>query len=188
MIKGFEIAGVPEQIRLRFSKRRAEVEEAISRFLAERGREPSAAEIAALTKETRSFKLKEITTPEVLARQRAQLNREELRSLEETHHRALARQSEELQMQSPEKVLASARQHLFERRSVLASHQILAEALNQGLGALDRARLAAHLRDSRSGLVSLGTRPPDPGTGAPRLDPATEEGGGQLSARDGGDL
>ena len=41
-------------------------------------------------------------------------------------------------MHPPEKALASARQHLFERRSVLAGHEILAEALNQGLGAVDR--------------------------------------------------
>jgi hypothetical protein len=35
-------------------------------------------------------------------------------------------------MLSPEKALSSARQHLFERCSVLAGHEILAEALNQG--------------------------------------------------------
>ena len=90
MIKGFEITGVPEEIRQRYSKRREEVEAAISRFVAERGREPTAAETSASTKVTRSFKLKEITTPEVLARQRAQLTRQELRSLEQVRSRARA--------------------------------------------------------------------------------------------------
>ena len=109
------------------------MEAAISGFITERGREPSAAEITALTRETRSFKLKEISTPGVLARQRAQLSRQELLSLEEVRNRALSEESVEVPLGSSEKALAAARQHLFERKSVLAGHEILAEALNQNL-------------------------------------------------------
>ena len=158
LIEGFEIKGVPEELRQRFSKRRAEVEAAIVRFLDERGREPNAPEIAALTRETRSFKLKEITTPEVLVRQREQLSTTELRSLEGIHNAALARPYSEPAMHSTEKFLTAARQHLFERRSVLAAHEILAEGLNQGLGKLDREKLKTALETHKGGMIPLGER------------------------------
>jgi conjugative relaxase-like TrwC/TraI family protein len=161
-IEGFEIKGVSAEIRQRFSKRRAEVEAAIAEFVAERGRQPTAAEIAGLTRETRAFKLKEVTTPDVLARQRAQLSLEELRTLERVRNLALSRSLAEPVLLAPEKALAAARQHLFERRSVLAGHEILAEALNQGLGVLDRQRLTASLDASESGLLPVGTEPKEP--------------------------
>ena len=78
LVEGFEIKGVSEEIRQRFSKRRAEVEAAIDKFVAERGRQPNPAEIAQLASETRSAKLKEITTPQVRQLQRSQLSSSEL--------------------------------------------------------------------------------------------------------------
>ena len=72
LVEGFEIKGVSEEIRQRFSKRRAEVEAAINQFVAERGRQPNPAEIAQLASETRSAKLKEITTPQVRQLQRSE--------------------------------------------------------------------------------------------------------------------
>src|SRR5258708_1948651 len=53
LVEGFEIKGVSEEIRQRFSKRRAEVEAAIEQFIAERGRQPKADEIAELARATR---------------------------------------------------------------------------------------------------------------------------------------
>ncbi len=45
IVEGYEIKGVSEEIRQRFSKRRAAVETAIAEFLAQRGRQPTSAEI-----------------------------------------------------------------------------------------------------------------------------------------------
>src|SRR5439155_25845845 len=89
----FEIKGASDAIRQRFSKRRAEVEAAIDKFVVERGRQPNSAEIAQLASETRSAKLKQITTPEVRQLQRSQLSSSELATLETLKRRALAHHS-----------------------------------------------------------------------------------------------
>ena len=73
-IEGFEILGVSAELRARFSKRRAEVEAGISQFKQEKGRSPSRAEIAVITRQTRSAKMAEISTPAVRAAQLAQLS------------------------------------------------------------------------------------------------------------------
>ena len=90
-VEGFEIKGVSEELRLRFSKRRAEVETAIDKFVAERGRKPNPAEISQMASETRSAKLREISTPEVRQFQRSQLSSQELSDLESLKQEALNR-------------------------------------------------------------------------------------------------
>ena len=89
-VEGFEIKGVSSAIRERFSKRRAEVEAGIEVFRREKGRAPTTREIHVITRETRNVKLKEITTPEVRARQRSQLSESELASLDAIKQRAMA--------------------------------------------------------------------------------------------------
>jgi len=89
-IEGFELKGVSSEIQERFSKRRAEVEAGIERFLKERGRQPTVSEIHTITRDTRNVKLREISTPEVRSRQRAQLSEAELLSLEGVKKTALA--------------------------------------------------------------------------------------------------
>ena len=90
IVEGFEIKGVSSHIRERFSKRRAEVEAGIEAFRREKGRAPTTREIHVITRETRNVKLKEITTPEVRARQRSQLSESELASLDAIKQRAMA--------------------------------------------------------------------------------------------------
>ena len=48
-----------------------------------------------------------------------------------------------------------ARDHLYERHSVLKGHQILAEALNQSLGSLDLQRLKRCLASHSTGMTRL---------------------------------
>ena len=91
LIEGFEIKGVSEELRLRYSKRRAEVEAAIDRFVNERGRRPNPAEISQMASETRSAKLQEISTPEVRGFQRSQLSSSELLELQSLKGQALSR-------------------------------------------------------------------------------------------------
>ena len=121
IIEGFEIDGVSDAICERYSKRRAEVEKGIDEFAKKYGRQPTTAEIAVITKETRLGKLKEISTPEVRELQLAQLSEIERHELA-----TLAANSGKAGITSPpigaeKECLAVAADHLFERASVARS-------------------------------------------------------------------
>lgn len=156
-ITGFEISGVAEEIRIRFSKRRAEVEKGIVAFEAKHGRAPTTAETHAITVDSRNAKLAEITTPEVLAAQRAQLSPAELAQLSALKTQALERGVAEPVPTRERESLRLSIGHLYERRSVAIGHEVLAEALNQNLGSLDLPRL--HQQAAKSGLVTLDEKP-----------------------------
>src|SRR5436309_3840115 len=155
MVEGFEIKGVSSDIRERFSKRRAEVEAGIEAFRREKGRAPTTNEIHVITRETRNVKLKEISTPEVRARQRSQLSGSELATLETIKQSALAGAGETVGMGSAWRALMRARDHLYERHSVLRGHQLFAEALNQQLGYLDLATLKRYMTSVYTGMARL---------------------------------
>jgi len=141
-ITGFEIKGVSASVRERFSKRRADVERGIAVFQKEHGREPTPAETHIITTETRSAKLAEASTAQVVRWQRAELSAEELRGLEKLKAEAISRA--QLLRTEPALEREAVRQgiaHIFERRSVAAEHEVIAEALNQKLGALSLERL-----------------------------------------------
>jgi conjugative relaxase-like TrwC/TraI family protein len=161
-VTGFEIKGVSADICQRFSKRRAEVEAGIEKFKREKGRSPTPGETHVITTETRDPKLKEITTPEVLARQRGELQAQELRSLETLKGQALKQMEVGISLEKGSKeaeVLTAAVSHLYERKSVLQGHEILAEALNSGLGSMDLDRLKVALNSNASSLVELARVP-----------------------------
>jgi hypothetical protein len=82
-VTGFEITGVSAKIRERFSKRRADIELGIENFRQHHGRTPTTADIHAITVASRDVKLKEATTPAVLAAQRGQLSDSEWAQLTE---------------------------------------------------------------------------------------------------------
>jgi conjugative relaxase-like TrwC/TraI family protein len=153
VVTGFEITGVSEEIRERFSKRRAEVEAGIEVFEEKHGRTPTTAEVHEITVQTRDVKLKEITTPEVLAAQRKQLSDKEWGHLD-----GLKTQAEQRSLSGPatsgeRQCLRLAIGHIYERRSVAEGHEVAAEALNQHLGHLDLARLLSQA--GQIGLVAL---------------------------------
>src|SRR6266498_1498883 len=162
IIEGFEIKGVSSEIRERFSKRRAEVEAGIERFRREKGRAPTSNEIHVIPRETRNVKLKEISTPEVRARQRSQLSESELAALEAIKQRALASPDKSVGMGSAWRALMRARDHLYERHSVLRGHQLFAEALNQQLGYLDLATLKRYVTSDYTGMVRLAEHTSNP--------------------------
>jgi conjugative relaxase-like TrwC/TraI family protein len=159
-ITGFEIDGVPKEVCERFSKRRAEVEQGIEAFKQNHGRAPTVAEVHAITVDTRSLKLHERTTPEVLAAQRAQLKPDEeaaLSALKEQAERHAAQPAHTLAPSRERESLRHAFSHLFEKKSVSVGHEVLAEALNQNLGHLDLTRLKE--RAGASKLVGLDDAP-----------------------------
>ena len=164
MVEGFEIQGVSLAVRQRFSKRRAEVEAGIAAFEKAKGRTPSAAEISVITRQTRTEKMAEISTPAVRAAQAAQLTtveREALQTLTVAARQrgplldgsnGTARTDEPTREQA---ALGAAVAHRFERASVLKGHEVLAEALNADLGKLDLQKLKAEVRAGSAGLVPL---------------------------------
>jgi conjugative relaxase-like TrwC/TraI family protein len=168
-ITGFEIKGVGEELRDRFSKRRAEVEKGIEEFIAKHGREPSAAEVWAITKQTRSAKLTEISTPVVRQMQLAQVTADEIHSLEKIKQVAIERAAaKNIPLVSGQEgpYMRRAVEHLFERNSVQKGHEILAEALNVGLGRVDLNALKTKLTNSPRLLVGLNDSSVNPGLSA----------------------
>lgn len=151
-VTGFEIAGVSDELCLRYSKRREEIEREIARFERERGREPSVREISLITRETRSPGLREIATPEVLAGQRAQLRLGEWEQLQALRQNAMPKH---IEADGEREALDASVNHLFERQSVLKEYDVLAEALNQSLGHLDLQKLKGLVQAGESGLVRL---------------------------------
>lgn len=164
MVEGFEIQGVSLAMRQRFSKRRAEVEAGIVAFEKAKGRTPSTAEISVITRQTRTEKMAEISTPAVRAAQTAQLTtveREELQALTVTARQrgplldggnGIGKPEEGTREQT---ALGAAVAHRFERASVLKGHEVLAEALNADLGKLDLRKLKGEVRAGSAGLVAL---------------------------------
>ena len=166
VIEGFEIQGVSPELRARFSKRRAEVEAGIMQFEQEKGRSPSRAEIAVITRQTRSAKMAEISTPAVRADQLAQLSEaehEQLRALTvAARQRADFARSDASQVPADDHTgvaenaaLQAAVAHRYERASVLHGHDVLAETLNTALGTLDLQILKRSIQTGSAGLMAL---------------------------------
>ncbi|MBI2516006.1 MAG: relaxase domain-containing protein [Opitutae bacterium] len=156
-VTGFEIAGVSEDVRTRFSKRRAEVERGIAAFETKNGRTPTTAEVHAITVESRNAKLAEVTTPAVLAAQKGQLMPAEWAELSALKAQALAQGDPESIPTRERESLRLSVGHLYERRSVVVGHEVLAEALNQNLGYVELGRL--HAQAAKGGLVALDEKP-----------------------------
>ncbi len=164
VVEGFEVQGVSAAVRQRFSKRRAEVEAGIAAFEKAKGRTPSAAEISVITRQTRSGKMPEISTPAVRAAQAAQLTAVERRELQGVAAAAQQRgslldgsngASKSEERTREQAALGAAVAHRFERASVLKGHEVLAEALNADLGWLDLRKLKGEVRAASAGLVAL---------------------------------
>ena len=133
-VTGFEVHGISDEFCERFSKRRAEIECGIQEFRLRKGREPSRQEISTITRETRSSKLATIATSEVRRKQAAQTSAIELAQLRRLRDAAIEKSNYGEQDNAYREQLRAATAHLFERRSVLLQHEVLAEALNQRLG------------------------------------------------------
>jgi conjugative relaxase-like TrwC/TraI family protein len=139
---GWEIKGV-EPLE-RFSQRSAVRDAAVAAEEKQVGRKLTNDERAAVVRETRKDKLKEISTAEVRALQRGRLSPDELAELGKV--RAAAVSARPVQMEPPKRVLALAAEHCFERRTVVQEHELLASALRFGYGRLDVAALKQELK------------------------------------------
>lgn len=150
VIEGFEIAGITAEERARASKRRAQIEQEIAAFEKKFGREPTTREVHAMTTATRDPKLAEITTAEVRQRQRAEFAPDRARELDQLVDQARRRDPFTGEAPTEAACLKQARDHLFERASVQQGHEILAEALSQGLGTVSLNRLKGTLAEGKA--------------------------------------
>ncbi len=126
---GFSVRGV-EHLRERFSKRARHIQQLAAEFALEHGRKATKREVEILTRESRQNKLTEISTPDVRARQRAELNADETRRLDELVRatRGLAPRQQWSHGQT-QLILEAAMRHVFERRSVVREGEVLSAAL-----------------------------------------------------------
>jgi conjugative relaxase-like TrwC/TraI family protein len=158
---GFEIRGVSDDLQERYSQRSAQRDLAIDEFIKQNGRRPTDNEVAVLVRETRADKLAEISTEQVRQQQQARLFPEEQRSLEQLRH-----DSQEHKQNVPHEIsrahdsLQYAKEHLFERRSVVHDYELLAEALQHGRGRVDLGQLRGLLQveQSQGELIHAGNR------------------------------
>lgn len=127
--KGFAVRGV-EHLRERFSKRTRQVQRLAEEFAAAKGRKPTKREVEVLVRESREDKLTEISTPEVKARQRAELSSDEARPLDELVRSARTQTPrQQWSHGTVQSVLKAALRHVYERSSVVREGDVLSAAL-----------------------------------------------------------
>jgi conjugative relaxase-like TrwC/TraI family protein len=157
--KGFEIAGVSQEILDNYSRRSAQRDAAIQKFTHKRGRAPTDNEVAVLIRETRADKLQEISTEQLRCHQLERLTPDQRNMLGNLHEEALKQRSPlRLEHRAVEASLAHAEEHIFERLSVAKEHEILTEALRYGRGQVELSALQGVLSRERTGgnLVGAG--------------------------------
>lgn len=132
-----DIKGIPPEVMELYSKRRHEIEKLEEAFIAEHGRKPTLTENNQLSMSSRASKMKTATSAEVREYQLSQLTAEQ--------KRLLFRKADQVKWSQPEKewidpelvqkALREAVHLIFERESVVKLDKVLAEAMNQNLGA-----------------------------------------------------
>ena len=143
---GFEIRGIDHDLLEKYSQRSAQRDAAIEQFTQERGRKPTDNEVAVLVRETRADKLTEISTEHLREQQQARLTPDEKQLLQHVreyaieHQRHLAPESSRTS-----ESLEYAKEHIFERHSVVRDHVLLTEALRHGRGQIDLGQLRGTL-------------------------------------------
>jgi conjugative relaxase-like TrwC/TraI family protein len=158
---GFEIRGVSNELLERYSQRSVQRDAAIEEFKEQHGRKPTDNEVAVLVRESRADKLTEIATEQVRQQQQARLSPQESHSLDRLRGASLE-QSRGGQHESSLAVdsLQHAKDHLFERRSVVYDHELLTEALRYGRGRVDLGQLrsALEIEKSQGTVIHAGDR------------------------------
>lgn len=135
---GFEIEGVSNEIVKRYSKRRQAILAAEERVSTSLGKPLSNNTRASIAQSTRAWKDMEQSTAEILAYQRSQLTEAELEGLKRVIPKPMSKEAlvPLVQEMSPEEALNYARDHLFERSSVVPRYTLLRTAMERASGRL----------------------------------------------------
>lgn len=158
---GFEIRGVSDELLERYSQRSAQRDQAIDEFTRQNGRKPTDNEVAVLVRESRADKLTEIATGQVRQQQRSRLSPEERHSIERLRSSSLGHGRDvSREFSLAESALQHAKEHLFERRSVVHDHELLTEALRHGRGQVELGQLrgALEIERSQGTVIHVGNR------------------------------
>jgi conjugative relaxase-like TrwC/TraI family protein len=149
--RGSEIRGIQEGLLDRYSQRSAQRDTAIDEFTKEYGRKPTDNEVAVLVRESRADKLVEVSTEKVLQQQRARVSPEESHTLERLRDSSLEHsRNVPHEMSQGADSMQHAKEHLFERRSVVHDYELLTEALRHGRGHVDLGQLRGVLEVEQS--------------------------------------
>lgn len=143
---GFEIAGVSTEIRGRFSKRRQAIQKAELELAGRLGQPLSNNARATLAHTSRPAKDLTLDPNEVLERQRAQLTRAELDGLNAlVPDGSRPEPAVPAPLISPAEAVDYARDHHFERQSVVERHELLETALAYSRGSATLETLQGEL-------------------------------------------
>jgi conjugative relaxase-like TrwC/TraI family protein len=145
--KAFEIKGVSQTLCDRFSKRSQERDRVVAEMEQRLGRKLSNNEVSNAVHQTRSRKLKGISTEEVRTRQLAQMSPAEIAALHSVQERANG-MSASLEPVSHEQALSYAVEHVFSRNSVVPQEELIQHALIEGRGHVDLQQLKEKVRGS----------------------------------------
>src|SRR5258708_15862605 len=115
----------------------------------EHGREPTTAEIHVIAKETRTSKLIEISTEAVRAQQRQRASAEELAQIDRVKAQAYARKETQTANTDAAELVSLVRDHLAERRATFGEHDLIAEALDGGMGKVSLSDREAAIQPDR---------------------------------------
>ena len=151
---GFEIKGVSAAVLKRYSQRSEVRDEAVAEQERLLGRKLSNDERAVLVRESRSPKLRTISTEQVKALQLGQLSQTERGQLETLREQARTRRA--APVAEARSALDYAAEHCFERRTVVRDYELLAESLRAGYGQHDLKELAAALEQDKRFLKAHG--------------------------------
>jgi hypothetical protein len=129
------------------------------RFTAKRGRKPTDNEVAALVRESRADNLAKIATEELREQQEGRLAPNERHTL--LHLRSDTQEQTARILPEPSRAaeaLQYAKEHLFERNSVVRDHDLMAEALRHERGPTDLGELpdAYEVGQAQGGLIRGG--------------------------------
>lgn len=126
---GFSVRGV-EHLRERFSKRTRHIQQLAEEFAQKKGRKPTKREVEILVRESRANKLPNVSTHDVRAQQRAELNPDEATALAALVRTARAKTpGQRMSHGQVVAVLEAALRHVFERSSVVREGEVLNAAL-----------------------------------------------------------
>ena len=145
-LEGFEIEGITDELCEKYSQRRGEIEErdrglqGRARTRADAGRNPCHC------KGNQDLKLTEISTEAVRAQQRERASAEELAQIDRVRAQAYARKENQTANTDAAELVSFVRDHLAERRATFGEHDLIAEALNRGMGKVSLSELEAAIQ------------------------------------------
>ncbi|HWA09455.1 MAG TPA: MobF family relaxase [Opitutaceae bacterium] len=130
--RSFEIEGVPVEVTDRFSKRRRQIDDETAKRVAREGLHGNLAEIRdQVAHNKRRRKIKESTADRLRASWFEQLNAGERSALEALRNRRPAEPEPKVDLAA---LLSWSERHVFERKSVVPKHELIAAALVRGRG------------------------------------------------------